>query len=220
MLLEVTQEEVELVTPIVPTWEQYTRYLSNAVLTTQRILVAVGAGAGLLLLSRLGGEGSFIGIIMFLAGMLALLYPFFWGPLYAIARRNLAFRELPYCGLFFGKVLNVRRRTVLVEEREKVTEDGEIYIEEVRERQLEVEIGDQEGSRYTIRVQDDPRYQSIVRNQTVLALVKAYSPDLQRRPVVSEAYIVKLNEWIGEVSYLKRDAFLEMADELLAEYDV
>jgi hypothetical protein len=127
---------------------------------------------------------------------------------------------LPYAGLFFGKVLNVRRRTVLVAEREKVTEDGEVYIEEVRERQLEIEIGDKEGSRYTIRVRDEPRYDSIVKNQTVLALVKAYSPDLQRRPVVSEVYIVKLNEWIGDVSYLKRDAFLEMADELLAEYDL
>jgi len=220
MLLEVTPEEVEQITPIVPTWEQYARHLSQAALTAQRILIAIGLGAAFLLLSRVGGEGSLLGITMFIAGMLTLLYPFFWGPLYAISRRNLAFRELPYAGLFFGKVLNVRRRTVLVAEREKVTEDGEVYIEEVRERQLEIEIGDKEGSRYTIRVRDEPRYDSIVKNQTVLALVKAYSPDLQRRPVVSEVYIVKLNEWIGDVSYLKRDAFLEMADELLAEYDL
>ncbi|MEN9205826.1 MAG: hypothetical protein Q6K99_06255 [Thermostichales cyanobacterium BF4_bins_65] len=218
MLLELTPEEVEQVTPIVPTWEQYIRYLGSAALTAQRIVIAIGVGAAFLLLSRVGGEGSLLGVTMFIAGMLTLLYPFFWGPLYAIARRNLAFRELPYSGLFFGKVLNVRRRTVVVEEREKVSEDGEVYIEEVRERQLEIEIGDKEGSRYTIRVRDEPRYDSIVKNQTVLAMVKAYSPDLQRRPVLSEVYIVKLNEWIGDVSYLKRDAFLELADELLAEY--
>ncbi|MEN9240648.1 MAG: hypothetical protein Q6J68_07785, partial [Thermostichales cyanobacterium SZTDM-1c_bins_54] len=149
MLLELTPEEVEQVTPIVPTWEQYIRYLGSAALTAQRIVIAIGVGAAFLLLSRVGGEGSLLGVTMFIAGMLTLLYPFFWGPLYAIARRNLAFRELPYSGLFFGKVLNVRRRTVVVEEREKVSEDGEVYIEEVRERQLEIKIGDKEGSRYT-----------------------------------------------------------------------
>ncbi len=50
----------------------------------------------------------------------------------------------------------------------------------------------------------------------MLALVKAYSRDLRRRPTLSEVYVVKLGEWVGDVSYLDREAFLELADELLA----
>lgn len=109
----------------------------------------------------------------------------------------------------------MRTATVLVEEREKVSNDGEIYIEQVQERQFELEIGDDNGSRYVIRVKDEPRYRSVVRNQSVLALVKAFSPDLRRKPVVSEAYVVKLGQWIGDVSYLKRDSFLDLADQIL-----
>jgi hypothetical protein len=104
---------------------------------------------------------------------------------------------------------------VVVEEREKLDEDGNFYIEEVRERQFEMEIGDETGVVYRVRAKDDPRYRRIVKKQSVLGLVKAYSRDLQRRPTLSEVYVVKLGEWVGDVSYLDREAFLDMADELL-----
>jgi hypothetical protein len=113
-------------------------------------------------------------------------------------------------------VLSTRRYEVVVEEREKVDEEGQLYIEEVRERQFEMEIGDETGVLYRVRARDDPRYRRIVKKQSVLALVKAYSRDLRRRPTLSEVYVVKLGEWVGDVSYLDREAFLELADELLA----
>jgi hypothetical protein len=128
----------------------------------------------------------------------------------------MAFREIPYGGLFFGQVLSTRRYEVVVEERKKLDEDGELYIEEVRERQFEMEIGDETGVTYRVRARDDPRYRRIVKKQSVLALVKAYSRDLRRRPTLSEVYVVKLGEWVGDVSYLDREAFLQLADELLA----
>ncbi|MFS8859607.1 hypothetical protein [Synechococcus sp. H60.4] len=216
MLLELTPEECESVIPLVPTRLQYAAYWSDALNSVGRIITAILVGVALLVLSRAFGEGSFLGAVSFLAGFLSLLYPFLWGPLYTISRRQLAFREIPYGGLFFGQVLSTRRYEVVVEEREKVGEDGQLYIEEVRERQFEMEIGDETGVLYRVRARDDPRYRRIVKKQSVLALVKAYSRDLRRRPTLSEVYVVKLGEWVGDVSYLDREAFLELADELLA----
>jgi hypothetical protein len=216
MLLELTPEECEAVIPLVPTRLQYAAYWSDALKSVGRIITAILVGVALLVLSRAFGEGSFLGAVSFLAGFLSLLYPFLWGPLYTISRRQLAFREIPYGGLFFGQVLSTRRYEVVVEEREKVDEEGQLYIEEVRERQFEMEIGDETGVLYRVRARDDPRYRRIVKKQSVLALVKAYSRNLRRRPTLSEVYVVKLGEWVGDVSYLDREAFLELADELLA----
>jgi hypothetical protein len=112
-------------------------------------------------------------------------------------------------------VLRTRRINVVVEEREKLDENGDLYIEEVRERQFEMEMGDETGVTYRLRAKDDPRYGRIVKKQSVIGLVKAYSRDLARRPTLSEVYVVKLGEWVGDVSYLDREAFLDMADELL-----
>ncbi|MGQ9838416.1 MAG: hypothetical protein ACUVRV_10735 [Cyanobacteriota bacterium] len=215
MLLELTPEECEAVIPVVPTRVQYATYWSDALKSTGRIITAISVGVLLLVLSRPFGEGSFLGAICFLAGSLSLLYPFLWGPLYVISRRQLAFREIPYGGLFFGQVLRTRRINVVVEEREKLDENGDLYIEEVRERQFEMEIGDETGLTYRLRAKDDPRYRRIVPKQSVIGLVKAYSRDLKRRPTLSEVYVVKLGEWVGDISYLDREAFLEMADELL-----
>jgi hypothetical protein len=164
MLLELTPEECEAVIPLVPTRLQYAAYWSDALKSVGRIITAILVGVALLVLSRAFGEGSFLGAVSFLAGFLSLLYPFLWGPLYTISRRQLAFREIPYAGLFFGQVLSTRRYEVVVEEREKVDEEGQLYIEEVRERQFEMEIGDETGVLYRVRARDDPRYRRILKS--------------------------------------------------------
>ncbi len=219
MLLELTPDEAESLIPIVPTGVQYSAYWNDARKTTGRIITVVLVGVGLLLFSNVFPDDGFFSLLLLLGGFLTLLYPFLWGPLYVISRRNIAFREIPYTGIFFGKVLKVRRLTVLIEELEKVDEYGEIYIEEVRERQFEMEVGDETGVTYKLRAKDDPRYGSIVKRQSVIGLVKAYSRDLQRRPSLSEFYVVKLGEWVGTLSYLNRDLFLDVSNQLLAEVE-
>ncbi len=218
MLLELTPEEADAVVPIVPTWIQVKRYWSDALQSTGRIITALFVGVGLLALSRLVVDETFLSFLFFFGGFLgAFPYPFIWGPLWTSSQRNLSFREIPYAGLFFGKVLRTRRVTVLVEERERVDENGDLYIEEFRERQFEMEVGDETGVTYRLRAKDDARYLSIVRQQSVIGMVKAYSRDLQRRPIITEVYVVKLAEWVGDVSYLKRAEFLDLANALLNE---
>ncbi len=215
MLVELTPEESERIIPIIPTRIQYMRYWNDGLQNLGRIVTTALVGASLLVLSRFFYDNSFFGLLFALSGLLSLLYPVLWGPLYEISRRNLAFREIPYTGLFFGQVLRLRRVTVIVSEQEKLDENGDLYIEEIRERQIELEMGDEEGNRYQLRVRDDPRYNPVVRRQSVLGLVKAYSRDLQRRAKITEVYVIKLNEWIGDESYLARDEFLMLADEVL-----
>lgn len=95
MLLEVTADEVAEVTPIVPTWEQYTRYLSGIAQITQRILIGILVGVSLLVLSRLFGESSFLGVLTFFAGMLAFLYPFCGGQFMSLPAAIWRFENCP-----------------------------------------------------------------------------------------------------------------------------
>lgn len=215
MLVELTPEEAERILPIVPTRVQYIRYWNDGLRNVGRIVTTVFVGATLLVLSRFFYDNTFFGLLFALSGLLSLLYPVLWGPLYEISRKNLAFREIPYTGLFFGQVLRLRRVTAIVEEQEKLDERGDLYIEEIRERQFEMEIGDEEGNRFHLRVRDDLRYNAIVRRQSVLSLVKAYSRDLQRRAKITEVYVIKLDQWVGDESYLAREDFLALADEVL-----
>lgn len=215
MLIELTPSEAEQILPVIPTRVQYVRYWNNGFRNIGRIVTTAFVGASLLVLSRFFYDNSFFGLLFVLSGLLSLLYPVLWGPLYEISRNNLNFREIPYTGLFFGRVLRLRRVTVIVDEQEKLDENGDLYIEEIRERQVEIEIGDEEGNRYRLRVRDDPRYNAIVRRQSVLGLVKAYSRDLQRRARLTEIYVIKLSEWVGDESYLAREEFLALADEVL-----
>lgn len=214
MLIELTEEEIEAVTPVAPTWSQYINYVGGGESFTRRLAIGMVTCVSLLLLSRLFNEVSFLGFLLFLVGLVAPLYPILWGPLFVISRQNLAFRELPYSWLFFGQVKDVFAETIVVEEIEKFTEEGDLYIEEVREDRLTLEIGDESGRRFTIETTDEPRYQAIVPRQSVLAMVKSYSRKL-RQPIFSEVYVVRLDEWVGDVSYLKRDDYLALADDLV-----
>ncbi len=215
MLIELNPDELEMITPIAPTRSQYVQYWDSAILNTGRVVFAIGGGVLVLLLSRLFNETG-LGFILFTAGIFALLYPFLLGPLWEISRRNLAFRDVPYGYFFMGQVRGVYSRSVVVEERERLDEYGDLYIEEIREQQLEIEILDEKGFSFVVQTRDNPRYESIVPRQKIITLVKTPARDPKRNPVITEVYVIRQGIWVGDVSYLKRDMFLDLADALLA----
>lgn len=110
----------------------------------------------------------------------------------------------------------VYSRSIVIEERERLDEYGDLYIEEIREQQLEIEILDEKGFSFVLQTRDNPRYERIVPRQKVITLVKAPARDPKRSPIITEVYVIRQGIWIGDVSYLKRDMFLDLADELLA----
>ena len=216
MLIELTLDEMDRVIPIAPTGAQYGRYMSNVFLNLERLIVGIGIGVALLVMSRLFSETG-LGFILFMGGVFAALYPFLLGPLIEISRRNTTFRELPYGCFFFGLIEDLESNEILVDEIERIDEEGELYVEEVREQELRLSIADKEGFSFAVRTRDEPAYESIVPNQSVIALIKSYNRNL-RSPIVSEVYVVKLGLWVGDVAYLKRDEFLDLANELVDMY--
>lgn len=218
MLIELNPDELEMITPIAPTRPQYVQYWDSAILNTGRVVFAIGGGVLLLLLSRLFNETG-LGFVFFVAGILGLIYPFLLGPLWEISRRNLAFKDIPYGFFFMGQVRGVYSNTVVLEERERLDEYGDLYIEEVREQQLEIEIIDEKGFSFVLRTRDNPRYEAIVPRQKVITLVKSVGRDPGRSPIITEVFVIRQGIWVGDVSYLKRDIFLDLADELLAPAD-
>ena len=216
MLIELTLDEMDEVIPIAPTGTQYGRYISNVLVNLERLIIGIGIGVALLVMSRLFSETG-LGFILFMGGVFAALYPFLLGPLIEISRRNNTFRELPYGCFFFGLVEDVESKEILVDEIERIDEEGELYVEEVREQEMRMRISDRDGFSFVVRTRDEPAYESIVPNQSVIALIKSYSRDL-RSPIVSEVYVVKLGLWVGDVAYLKREEFLDLANELVDVY--
>ncbi|MGK7906114.1 MAG: hypothetical protein AB4040_02655 [Synechococcus sp.] len=216
MLIDLTLDEMDRVIPIAPTGTQYGRYISNVFLNLERLIVGFGIGVALLVMSRLFSETG-LGFLLFMGGVFAALYPFLLGPLTEITRRNNTYRNLPYGCFFFGVVEEVESTEILVDEIERIDEEGELYVEEVREQELRLRIRDKEGFSFVLRTRDEPAYESIVPNQSVIALIKSYNSNL-RNPIVSEVYVVKLGLWVGDVSYLKRDDFLDLANSLVDMY--
>ncbi|MEO0853728.1 MAG: hypothetical protein AAFY15_09530, partial [Cyanobacteria bacterium J06648_11] len=61
MLIELTEEEIEAVTPVAPTWSQYINYVGGGESFTRRLAIGMVTCVSLLLLSRLFNEVSFLG---------------------------------------------------------------------------------------------------------------------------------------------------------------
>ena len=72
MLIELTLDEMDRVIPIAPTGAQYGRYMSNVFLNLERLIVGIGIGVALLVMSRLFSETG-LGFILFMGGVFAAL---------------------------------------------------------------------------------------------------------------------------------------------------
>lgn len=211
MLVPLTRKTFEELIPAIATGAQYRYCWGKLPEVLRRALISFG---GVLLLTLISVFWDYSWRPFFvIAGIFVGLY-WLWAPIAVAGRINLQCRRYKYSGFWKGKVLDVFVTEELVGTEETVNSKGDLVLVENRERRINVEVGDRNGFFTTIQAPLRREDKSIVPGQTALMLVMSSQPDLSTIAKVSDLYIPRLDIWVSDYPYLRRDLFIEISREL------
>lgn len=211
MLKPLTREKLEQLIPLIATGQQYAYYWGKWSDLLNRLLISVVAVVVVLILDLLFGDGG-EALILLLGGVAGLYW--LWFPVYQASLRNAANRRFKYGGFWQGKVLDVFLTEELIGEEETVNQRGELVIIENRERWINLVLGDRTGFEVEVQAPLQRIYRGIKPGQTAELLVLSNQSDLGRINKISDAYLPKLNLWVGQYPYIQRDVFMEVSRQL------
>ncbi len=211
MLVPLTRDALEEIIPPIATGNQYSFYWGKWRDLLQRLFVSFVALVVTWLLGKLAGSGG--ETIKLIFDIIAGLY-WLWGPVLWASVRNGKYRRYPYCGFWQGQVLDVFITEELVGEEQTVNKWGELVVIENRERQINIEVGDEEGFTAITKAPINRLYQVIKPGQIAEMLVLSKTPELSRIDKITDVYFPQHNLWIGEYPYLRRDIFKQVSEEL------
>ncbi|GAB4530298.1 MAG: hypothetical protein Tsb0014_12870 [Pleurocapsa sp.] len=211
MLQPLTREKLEQLIPLIATGQQYAYYWGKWQDLLNRLLISVVAVVVILILGLAVGEGG--QALILLLEVIAGLY-WLWSPVYFASTRNAASRRFKYAGFWRGKILEVFLTEELIGEEETVNKRGELVIIENRERWINLVLGDETG--FEVEVQAPLRriHKGIAPGQTAELLVLSNQSNLAKIDKITDAYIPRLNLWVGVYPWLQRDVFLDVSRQL------
>lgn len=213
MIIPLTRESFEELIPIIATGPQYLHCWGKFADLLKRILISV---VGVLVLSIVGNYlAENLKPFLFIAGIFMGFY-WLWSPIFAASRRNAECRRYKYSGLWQGKVFDIFVTEELVGTEETVNNQGDLVLVENRERRLNLEVGDKSGPLTTLQVPLRKEYKAIAVGEIAQMLVISDLQDLSRISKVSDIYLPRLDLWVSDYPYLRRDIFLEIGNELRA----
>ena len=211
MLKSLTRAKFEQLIPTIATGAQYAHYWGKWQNVINRLLVSVVAVVVVLILRLILGESAEALILL-----LAIIAGFYWlwCPIYQASMRNAKARRLQYSGFWRSRIEDVYLTEELIGEEETVNQRGELVIVENRERRINLVLGDETGFYVTIQAPLQRIHKGIKRGQTAELLLLSNRQDLSTVDKVTDAYIPRLNLWIGSYPWLQRDVFLEVSRQL------
>ncbi|AFZ35090.1 hypothetical protein Sta7437_1523 [Stanieria cyanosphaera PCC 7437] len=211
MLVSLTREKFEQIIPLIATGAQYAYYWGKWQDLLNRLLISVVAVVVILILDVVLGQGA--QALILLLGVIAGLY-WLWSPIYWASLRNNQYRRFPYSGFWRGRILEIFLTEDLIGEEETVNQRGDLVINEIRERRINLVIGDETGFEIELQAPLQRLYKAIAPGQIAELLVLSRQPNLAKIDKFTDAYIPSLNLWIGEYPYLQRDVFAEVSRQL------
>ena len=214
MLKPITRAKTEQLIPLIATGQQYTYYWGKWSDVLNRVLISVVGIIAVLILSLLFGDGG-QAIVLLLGGTVSLYW--LWFPVYQASLRNAANRRFKYAGFWRGKVLDVFVTEELIGEEETVNSRGELVIVENRERWINLIMGDPTGFEVSVQAPLQRIYKGIKPGYTAELLVLSNQSDLGRINKISDAYIPRMNLWVGQYPHIQRDVFTEVSRQLGGE---
>jgi hypothetical protein len=215
MLIPITQEKFDQLIPLIASAEQYQYYWGKTEDFLRRALISFVLVLIFFILGAILGSGA--ESIRLLSQIIGGLY-WFWSPIYSASVKNVAYRRLPYCCFWRGKILDVYLTEEIVRTQEEVDKLGRLLKVEKRERRINIEVGDQEGYLAKIQAPVEPIHRSLKPGQAVELMVLSNQRNLDRNIKVTDAYIPRLNIWLGLYPYLRRDVFWDVREQLRARY--
>jgi hypothetical protein len=213
MLIPLTRESFEELIPVIATGSQYVYCWGKFSDLLKRLLISVVGVLILLIIANYLAEN--LKPFLFIIGIFGGLY-WLWGPIFEASRRNAECRRYKYSGLWQGKVFDVFITEELITTEETVNSKGELVLLENRERRLNLEVGDKSGPLTILQVPLQKEHKGIAVGEAAQMLVMSNLQDLSRISKVSDIYLPRLDLWVSDYPYLRRDIFLAIGDELRA----
>ncbi len=207
-LVPLTRPKFEELVPLYATGGQYLYCWGKFQDFLKQLLISVVAVAAIALL------GGFLSPALQLTlGIVAALY-WLWIPIAKAGMRNSKYRQYKYSGFWQGKVLDVYVTEELLGTEETANQRGELVIVENRERRLNLEIGDRTGFTTSIQVPLKRHHQYIKRGMVVQTIVMSSQPDLSYIADIGDIYIPSRDLWVGDYPCVRRDIFIDIAQQL------
>ncbi|MFB2980179.1 phosphate ABC transporter permease [Microseira sp. BLCC-F43] len=210
MLIPLTREKFEQLIPLIATGSQYKYSWGKPRDVILRLLIS--AGIPLLLYLLHFALPDFDGLISVL-GIIAGLYVL-WGPIFWSSLKNAECRRYKYSGFWRGEVLDAYVSDEVVGKQLTTNKRGELMVVEDRQKQLNLEVGDETGFSTGLQVPLRREYKGIRRGQIAEMMVMSNRPDLSRISKVSDIFIPDLDLWVSDYPYLRRDEFADISREL------
>jgi hypothetical protein len=207
MLIPLTREKFDELVPKVATADQYRFCWGKPTAFLQRLLIS-GIGLAIVFFLRTL-LGEYYNPFSFIAAVIIGLY-WFWAPVYIASIRNRTFRRNSYCGFWRGRVLDTYTTDAVVSAEETVNRLGELVIVEDREKQLNVEIGDESGFSTRLKVPLKKEHRLIRPGDYAEMLVMSNREDLSRINAISDIYIPDAKLWISDYPFIRKDIFVEV----------
>lgn len=213
MLIPLTRESFEELIPVIATGSQYVYCWGKFADVLKRLLISI---VGVVILSILANYlAENLKPFLFIVGIFMAFY-WLWEPIFAASRRNAECRRYKYSGLWQGKVFDLFVTEELIATEETVNNQGDLVLVENRERRLNLEVGDKSGPLTTLQVPLRKEHKGIAVGEAAQMLVMSNLQDLSRITQVSDIYLPRLDLWVSDYPYLRRDIFLAIGDELRA----
>lgn len=209
-LVPLTRNAFEELIPVYATGAQYVYYWGKFRDFIQQLLISIVA------VTVIAFGGGFLGSgLQLTLGIIAALY-WLWVPVAKASARNLKYRRYKYSGFWQGRVLDVYVTEELIGTEETANQRGELVIVENRERRLNLEVGDKTGFATTLQVPLVRSHQVVQRGLVAQMLVMSNEADLSYIAECSDIYLPSRNLWISDYPCVRRDLFLEIAQQLKA----
>tara|TARA_Y100001968_G_scaffold101168_1_gene91095 strand:- start:609 stop:1259 length:651 start_codon:yes stop_codon:yes gene_type:complete len=210
MLIPIRPGELEKLIPGVATGNQFKSAMGNPRKILQKIMISSIGGVITLLISQSQVTSQFYSLWLIL-GVVFLLY-ILWSPIYEASRTNAKIRRYQFTALFEGTVMDIYTRELIEDRHEQANKKGELELVENRRTWMTLDLQDEDGYLGEINFPMEQEHTSIRTGNTIRCLVFSNRRDFSKIEAISDAWLPKYNQWLGEYPYLLRPAFEDLCN--------
>ena len=208
MLIPISASQVSKIVPSVATGGQFKYALGNPRKILQRLIISSIGGVITFLISVSQDRNQTYSLWLLLC-VLFFLY-ILWGPIIEASKKNLNFRKFKFFSIFDGFISGIYQVEKVESSREQTNKYGRLELVEKKRMWLILELDDEEGYLSKISFPMENKHSLLRKGQNIRCLVTSNSRNFNTKLVLTDAWLPKLNLWVGDYPYLLRPAFEEI----------
>ena len=208
MLIPISASQVSKIVPSVATGGQFKYALGNPRKILQRLIISSIGGVITFLISVSQDRNQTYSLWLLLC-VLFFLY-ILWGPIIEASKKNINFRKFKFFSLFDGFISEIYQVEKVESSREQTNKYGRLELVEKKRMWLVLELDDEEGYLSKISFPMENKHSLLRKGQKIRCLVTSNSRNFNTKLVLTDAWLPKLNLWVGDYPYLLRPAFEEI----------